>query len=126
MILKHKQRGVTPIGVLLIIIVAGFCVMCVVKVMPLYQDYYVAKGIVEDLQKEPSIGTMSANNIKAMILSRLSVNTVRSLSEDAFAVEVDDDLITIEISYEARSALMYNLDVVAKFDHVVEIDRSGK
>lgn len=122
---KQKQRGVSPIGVLLIMIVAGFFIMCAVKIVPLYQDFYLAKGVLDNLEDEPDMA-LSVRKIQGVLERRLSMNAVRSLSMDDFLINVDDNMATVELAYEARVALMFNLDVVAKFDHVVEIDLSGR
>lgn len=123
--LKQKQLGVSPIGVLLIIVVAGFFVMCAVKLIPVYQDYYLAKGIIENLKNEPDV-SLGKRKIESIIESRLGMNAVRSLSLDDFIIDVEGDTTTIELNYESRVPLMFNLDIVAKFDHVVEINQAGK
>lgn len=50
-----RQRGMTVIGMLLLIIVIAFVALIAMKVVPMYIQYFSIKSTIESIRKEPQL-----------------------------------------------------------------------
>ncbi|MEZ5581274.1 MAG: hypothetical protein R3F40_18800 [Candidatus Competibacteraceae bacterium] len=58
-----KQRGITVIGMLLIIVIA-FVALIAMKVVPMYIQLFTVKSTIESIRKEPQLAQMSTTDIQ--------------------------------------------------------------
>lgn len=117
-----KQAGMSAIGVLVVAAVVAFLGICVVKVGPLYKDYWEVKSLVESLAELPETKGMDKTEIKDAIRKRASTNGMYDFDPTWIVVTKQSGVISVEIDYEIRKELIYNADVVVTFYHLVEID----
>ena len=50
-----RQRGMTVIGMLLLMIAIAFVALVGMKVIPMYIQYYSIKSTIESIRKEPQL-----------------------------------------------------------------------
>lgn len=114
----RQQRGMSTLGVLVVIGLIGLAITCGLKMVPAYIDYWALKGIFESVELEPSIKQSSPKEIEGMLQRRLDINSVRGFNQkDAVSIRKEDGQIFIEFYYEVRESLFANVDVVMKFEH---------
>jgi hypothetical protein len=58
----------------------------------------------------------SPNELWSSIERRLDINGLDNINRENFTCEGDDDVVMIGVKYEDRTALIDNLDGVARFD----------
>jgi len=121
MISIHRQRGMTPIGWILVFLLIAFFVLIALKLVPIYLDSYTVGSVLSDLKKEPGIATMSPREVEATIRKRLDINMVKGLSADDIIIEKVGDTLNINAEYEVRENVMGNVDIVVSFDKSVEV-----
>ena len=110
------QRGMSYWTLILIIAVFGFILTCVSKMGPGYIDaYYVDEGLRE-LAKNPNLRDMSRGEIKQELGRFFLINNVRGTPTKAVQVIRGADSMLVSIDYELRQPLLYNIDVVLKFN----------
>lgn len=117
----HRQRGMTPIGWILVFLLIAFFVLIALKLVPIYLDSFTVGSVLSDLKKEPGIATMSPGQVEATIRKRLDINMVKGLSADDIYIEKVGDTLNINAEYEVRENLMGNVDLVVSFDKSVEV-----
>lgn len=111
-----KQRGITLLGFIMVLAVVGFFVFLGIRLLPVYIEY---NSVVTDLRaacKEAgSTGTLE--QIRKKLDLRFDVSYVESVDlKRNVKLLKDGDNKSINIAYEVRKPLIYNLDFVAKFD----------
>jgi hypothetical protein len=116
-----KQQGLTFISWLVILSVAGFLVLVGIKVTPVYIENYAVKSILQSLKHEPFAARKSVRELKSMVLKRLDVNSIRTLTGDDITIKRDKSKTTIRIAYEERRHIFYNAFIVMVFDESVEL-----
>ncbi|MEW8625772.1 MAG: DUF4845 domain-containing protein [Candidatus Thiodiazotropha sp.] len=116
-----KQRGLTFISWLVILIVAGFLVMVGIKITPVYIDHFAIKSALESVQKEPFAERKSKVELRNMILKRLDINSIRHVTKEHIKIKSSSGTRIINISYEVRRHIAYNAALVMTFDETVEI-----
>ncbi|MCG7873238.1 MAG: DUF4845 domain-containing protein [Candidatus Thiodiazotropha lotti] len=116
-----KQRGLTFISWLVILIVAGFLVMVGIKVTPVYIDHFAVKSALESVKNEPFAERKSKVELRNMVLKRLDINSIRHVTKEHIKVKRDTGSRIINVSYEVRRHIAYNAALVMTFDETVEL-----
>jgi Tfp pilus assembly major pilin PilA len=77
---NSEQRGMTVIGMLLLLIVIAFAALIAMKVVPMYIEYYTIKSTIESIRKEPQLAQMSPADIHNAIQKRFDIGYVERLN----------------------------------------------
>ncbi len=124
-VMKRKQSGITLIGFLITLAVVGFAAFIGMKLFPMYEEYYSVKMAAKGLAEQPGSADMDPAKLQGLLFRRLDVD----YSESVKPSDVKFTRITsgwnMHIAYEVRRPLLYNLDVVGKFDISQDITRGG-
>ena len=117
----YRQRGITAIGWLVILILVGFIALLTLKLAPIYMENYTIRMVVESLQNEPDVANKRRSDIRYMLQSRLDINYITTLPRNAIKIKKSGGKIVIDIVYEVREAIIANVDAVVSFNHHWEI-----
>jgi len=120
---RAEQKGMTYLGILLLMVVIAICAIVVIKILPVYLEHFKVtsslKSFVEDTKGNPA---MPPTEIKKLLLRRFDVNDVSHVTKDDIQISKENGKTVISIPYEARVTLFLNLDLVARFpDNRVEL-----
>ncbi len=112
-----KQRGITLLGFILVMAVVGIFAFVGFKLFPVYAEYYSAVTDLKASCREPDAPSASVQDMRNKLDRRFNISYVENIktSRDVKLVKVGD-VKSINIKYEVRRPLIYNLDFVAKFD----------
>ena len=115
-----RQRGMTLIGFLLVLVIACFFAFIGLKLFPPYQEYFSVKQAMASVQSQPGVSQKSPGEIRSMLESRFFASYVESVrAKDAKIVRKNG--YRISMAYEVRISLLGNIDLVTKFDHTVDL-----
>lgn len=115
-----KQQGLTTLGILIGAMVIVAVMLLAIKVVPLYMNDYAIGKAVASLAEEEELYRKTKAEIRKIVRKKLSADYVTDLDNDAFNIEKKKGVITIDVNYEARVPVVYNIDIVAKFSHHLE------
>ena len=118
--IKNKQKGLTAISLLFIVVIFVFIVVSFLKIIPIYFDSFKVNDVVSTMKDERGLGDRSNNEIAAMIIKRLKLNQVSGISKNDVYIEKAKNTVFIDIEYEVRKSMFGNLDVVISFKKSVE------
>lgn len=111
-----RQRGMSYWGWLLVIAVLGFALTCVSKMAPAYVDARYINEALKTLGENPELENMTAGQIKKEMGRFFLINNVRGEPTEALQVVRGAKSTVVSINYELRQPLIYNVDVVMKFN----------
>ncbi len=118
----QKQKGLTTLGLLVAILVIGFAVMLGMKTSPFYLDDYAVAKVLKSLDNRSGIAEASRSEVKEWVHKGLNTNRI-DLSRDELKITRDrKDGVIIDINYERRVHLMYNIDLILSFKHYWNIE----
>ena len=117
----HRQRGMTPIGWILVFLLIAFFTLIALKLVPIYLDSFTVGSVISDLKKEPGIAAKTPREVVAIIEKRLDINMVEGITADDIFVEKIGDTMTISTEYEIRDKMVGNVDVIVSFNKSVEV-----
>ncbi|WHI52575.1 DUF4845 domain-containing protein [Microbulbifer sp. MLAF003] len=112
----ERQRGMSYWGWLLVIAVLGFALTCVSKMAPAYVDARYVNEALKTLGENPELENMTAGQIKKEMGRYFLINNVRGEPTKALQVVRGAKSTVVSINYELRQPLIYNIDVVMKFN----------
>ena len=76
MSMRNKQKGMTGTGWLVVLALIGFFSLLIIKLAPVYMEYYSVKTVLASLENEPLITQKSIADVKKLVHRRLKVNCV--------------------------------------------------
>ena len=111
------QRGITLIGFIMLLAVVGVFLFVGFKLFPVYAEYYSAVTDLKASCKESDAPTANLQQMRNKLDRRFNISYVDSIdTKKDVKLIVDGDTRMLNIKYEVRKPLIYNLDFVAKFD----------
>lgn len=115
---SSKQRGMSTLGWLAVIAVAGFFLTALFKLGPVYLENWTVRKIMVQIQDDPDAGKMSVAEIRDKLQKKLTINGVRQVSIRNIKFKREQGSGTlIDASYEVRVPFMFNVDAIVKFPH---------
>lgn len=117
-----RQRGITVIGMLLLIIVLAFAALIAMKVVPMYIQYYTIKSTIESIRKEPQVAQMSVTDIQNAIQKRFDIGYVENITARNLKIRQDRGGRVLDLVYDDERELFYGLHVVLKVNEAIPLN----
>lgn len=123
----RKQSGITLMSFVIVLVVVGFFALMAMKLFPMYSEYHNMKAAVDAFAAQPNAASMSPAQAWADIDRRFNIAYVESVEREHMKIEraAEGRGMQVKISYEVRKPLMFNLDVVGRFEHVADLAGKG-
>ena len=118
--LLTSQRGITLIGFIIVLALASFFFLIGAKLFPMYTEFMAVKAAMVQVQNTPGSARLSPEQVWKILDRTFYTSYVDSVQRTNVQL-VRQNGYFLRIAYEVRKPLVYNLDVVAKFDHSVEL-----
>ncbi|MFT4816860.1 MAG: hypothetical protein ACI80L_001927 [Pseudohongiellaceae bacterium] len=115
-----EQAGVSKFGLLMMFVLLVSFLTFGLKVVPLYVDHNLISGVCEELIENGEAANMTITQIRQRVSNTLRINNVTDFDLSSITVRKENDQAIITIDYERRVELAANLDVVAKFNTVLQ------
>ena len=120
---RHRQRGLSSAGWILVFAFFALMVVTFFKVFPWYYDNFKVKAVLEALQEDTTVDPKSKREIWNSLQKRLYVDSVRSITRENVTMVRKDGKTTVTVSYEVREPYLANLFIGARFEEKAVIDR---
>ena len=118
---KNKQKGLTGVSIIVLLVFFAFFAVALLKIMPVYFDSFKVGDVVSGLKDERGLGEKPNSQIVKMILKRLDVNMVSDVTKEHIFIEKVKNELFIDVEYEVRKPMFGNLDVIISFKKSVEV-----
>jgi hypothetical protein len=123
--MKRSQSGMTLIGFVIVLALVGFFAYVGMKLVPMYSEYYAVKQALKGLSAEPGIADRDPAKIEDSFFRRLYISYAEDVKPEHVKIKRIDAGWQMDVDYEVRKPLMYNLDVVGKFHATENMTRRG-
>ena len=118
---KRKQRGITLIGFIIVLVVAGFFAYMGMILGPAYSEYY---GVVKAMNFVAGESTPNASDFETLRRSldkQFNVGYVETVTGKNAKLIRDKAGNVLSMEYERREKFLYNIDFVVKFSYQVPL-----
>jgi Tfp pilus assembly major pilin PilA len=125
--MQRNTRGITLIGFLIVLCVAGFFAYLAMKLLPMYIEYFGVVKAMEMVKNESGSAQKSVEEIRRDLSAKFDTQYVddASVPPQAISVRREAGGATLRIAYEKRVNFMYNIDLVGVFDKSVILRNVG-
>ncbi len=106
------------LGMFICVCVFAVFATCGVKMSPHYIDNWSLNSILTRIAEDPLNGTKSKAEIRKAIERQWITNRVEVIQPKDVKVTETEGLIIMDVSYEVRQPIMYNVDAVIKFENM--------
>lgn len=120
---RHRQKGMSTPGLIVIIGIFAFLMITFFKVFPMYYANYKIKSALEAMQQDPDLDVKSKRAIWESLNKRLYIDEVKIIKRENVKMERRDGKTTVTVSYETRDDYVGNLFIGGTFSESVVIDR---
>ncbi|MGI9278867.1 MAG: DUF4845 domain-containing protein [Endozoicomonas sp.] len=114
---KSRQKGLSTLGWLVAILVGGFMIMLTFKVAPIYLDDYAVAKVLTSLDTKPGVEEAGVPQVREWLNKGLLTNRIKLAKGESKVLRDKGKSVAIEINYERRLHLMYNIDLILTFEH---------
>ena len=119
---KRKQRGITLIGFIIVLVVAGFFAYMGMILGPAYSEYYGVVKAMNFVAAEATPNTTDFETLRRGLDRQFNVGYVESVTgKDAKLIRDKTTGNTLSMTWEVRKSFIYNIDFVVKFAYSVPL-----
>lgn len=110
-----KVTGLSKWGWLLVIVFTVVGVTSALRLIPHYLDYQIVRSVADRLPPKEVHGQMSKNEILEHFRKQFRVENFQIPVQDMMTISRDQYETKLDVYYEVREHLFYNIDVVLVF-----------
>lgn len=118
-----RQKGVSTIGIIVVVGVFSLLLITFFKVFPMYYGNLKLQSALEALQQDSRVDPKSKRSIWEALQKRLYVDEVRNIALEHVTMARKDGKTTVTVAYETRDEFIGNLFIGGAFSESVVIDR---
>lgn len=120
--MQHRQRGMTMLGILAVVVVVGAWVYVGIRLTPKYLEYMRIASTLEKVRDE------FANNpgttefmLRKSVERHFNIEMVEAITENDIEIDKAGGSFTMRAAYEDTVPLAGNVSLLVEFDKVVEV-----
>jgi hypothetical protein len=116
---RHRQSGMSILGMLFIAIMVGFFIMCGLRLAPSYFEYMTIKEAVTKTATEYDADKKTIRQLRTRITNLFITNQVYGINPDDIKIYRKDGKTFIDGNYEARIHVVGRIDAIMNFDDLL-------
>ena len=117
-----RQRGMTFLGILVIVIVVGAWVYAAIRLTPKYLEYVRVASTLEKVREEFDSNPGSTEFMLRKAIERhFDIESVTVIDSNDIEIKKDGGAFKMRANYEDTVPLIYNISFLVTFDKTVEV-----
>ena len=116
---SRQQSGMTLLSFIVVMAVVGFALYIVMKLFPMYNEYFSVRTALKGVAAEPGVTQKSPGEIEDMFFRRLYISYSDNVKPENVRIEQTGGGMVM------HKPLVGNLDVVGKFDTQQQLGSGG-
>jgi hypothetical protein len=121
--MRHRQRGVTFIGWLFLLIPIGILLYVGIRLTPKYLEYMNVVRALDQVKTEYDNNQPTASAIRNSIDKLFDVDAVTTIGAKDIEIKPQGRITVVHANYDAWAPLFANVSIVVTFDKSVEISQ---
>jgi len=114
--LDVRQRGSIYTTIIMVALL-GFFLIAALKIAPAFLDNNVVTNTMDGIRANNDIAEMSIAEIRTSLMRTLNTNRVEGFAASNVVLVREGNEEFIDINYETRVPLFYNIDAIVKFEN---------
>lgn len=113
----NRQRGLSLLGFMGILVVVLFFTYIGIKLVPIYLNHMSVVSEMKAVAGEPGVSNQPPQTTRRQLLTRFDISFVDHVGAENVRIEHGDGL-SLVVSYDVETHLIGNIDAVVKFHRV--------
>jgi hypothetical protein len=120
--MKSKQTGITLMGFLMVLVVAGFFAYMAMKLLPAYTEYMGVAKAMQEISSE-GVDGKSLDQIRRELMFKLGFQYVDDATIHPSDITIGPGATgnELHVSYDKDVPFIYNIDFLIHFDKSVPV-----
>lgn len=120
--MRSRQTGMTFLGLLILVLVAGTWVYAGIKVAPIYLEYMKVASTMEKVRDEYDSNPETTEfMIRKAFERHFNIEMVNVITEHDILIQRDGGVFRVTAAYEETTPFAFNIFFLVVFDKTVEI-----
>ncbi len=119
--MRHRQRGITFIGIVFILILVALPVYAIIRLVPVYLNYMAVSRNLESLRTEFK-GTPDQGGIRRSLDRHWQIDDVTTIQTKDIEIIKDEGAVVVHAAYDDKVSYLGNISLVVSFDKTVRIE----
>ena len=116
----RAQRGITFIGFILLLVLAGCIAYLGMRIVPAYIEYYSVVKVLKNVAKEPGVENMDPDRIHNLLGRGFDIGYVETIDHKDVKIVKDTNGMHFDAEYEVRKPVVANIDLIIHFKTSIE------
>jgi Domain of unknown function (DUF4845) len=125
--MRNRQKGLTFIGFVMVLIVVGFFAYGAMKLIPVYTEYFGVVKSMKAIANEPNAAALTLEEIRKKLDLNFNVQYVdeNSIPTAGIKLETQGGARRLHIQYDRVLPFLYNVSLMVHFDHSEDMTRAS-
>lgn len=119
---REQQRGATALGMLTILIILGLGLYAVIRLVPVYLEYFEVVRAMEGLSKESPAADTSPDKLRTGLNRRWNIEDIKTVDYKDIDIRRVGSRYEMTAEYRAEVPFIGNVSLVADFYKIVTVD----
>jgi hypothetical protein len=119
--MKQRQRGMTFLGLVTILLILGAGLYAAIRLVPVYLEYTKVARSLEQVRDEHSAIDTNPVMIRNSLERRWDVEDIKSIGWKEIEIKKTNDGYTVRAAYDHVEPFIANVYLLTKFDKAVTI-----
>lgn len=112
-----RQNGASFLTIIFLLVIIGMVLLSAIKVAPAYMDNNVVVNAMEGIINNNDFEAMGVGDVRSDLQRSLITNGIRDFDASNIVLTREGDDRYIDINYEYRTPLFYNIEIVVMFEN---------
>ena len=125
----HKQRGMTLISWVFVLLIIAFFATFVMRLLPMYQEYYGVLQIMDSMETELKNNKLTKKQVMTLLEKRFDTGYIFSVKKDDIEIHRGKNNVhvtKVAIDYEVRKPFIAQIDLVGHFKTEIDVEPKRK
>jgi len=111
----NRQSGMTMMSWLIVLGILVFFILIGIKMVPTYLENYSVRQVLQNMENDREVRSMSPAEMKKSFMKRLKINSVYEFQKDWIKIKKEKFGTKFSVDYEIRKPVAGNVSIVMVF-----------
>jgi len=121
--MQQRQRGMTFLGLVIVLAILGLGLYAGIRLVPLYLDYTKVARALEQVRDEYSAVEASKHILRKSLERHWDVEDIKGIDWQDIEIEKTGEGFDVTAAYRAEAPFIANVSLVADFEKTVAIQQ---
>lgn len=119
--MRRRQRGMTFIGLLIILALCGVIVYAAIRLVPVYLNYMKIARTMDSVATEFKDSTIDQSSIRNSLARHWEIEDISSVDYNDVTIVRNENGISLHVAYDDKVPYVANISLDVAFDKTVQI-----